>query len=321
MKVRYRPISLGKLRLLINMQMTLQQFVAYGFTPKDLDELKGIFSDTNFYFLALTIAVATVHLLLDFLSFKNDVSFWRGRKTMVGVSTKTLLWRCFSDIIIFLYLYDQSSSLLILIPAGIGVVLEFWKISKAMKVHVTFYGGIPRIRLGTPTEDEVRTEGFDAQAMKYLALLLTPLCIAGALYSLFYVPHKSWYSWGIQCLANGVYAFGFLFMLPQLFINYKLKSVAHLPWRAFMYKAFNTFIDDVFAFIITMPTAHRMACFRDDIVFLVYLYQRYLYPVDRTRVNEYGEAFDEVSEKKEKAIAGGQHVNGTSGENKKKKKE
>lgn len=38
-----------------------------------------------------------------------------------------------------------------------------------------------------------------------------------------------------------------------------------------MYKAFNTFIDDVFAFIITMPTAHRIACFRDDIVFVIYL--------------------------------------------------
>ena len=42
-----------------------------------------------------------------------------------------------------------------------------------------------------------------------------------------------------------------------------------------MYKAFNTFIDDLFAFIITMPTAHRVACFRDDVVFLIYLYQRY----------------------------------------------
>ena len=40
-------------------------------------------------------------------------------------------------------------------------------------------------------------------------------------------------------------------------------------------QAFNTFIDDVFAFIITMPTAHRLACFRDDLVFLVYLYQRW----------------------------------------------
>lgn len=81
----------------------------------------------------------------------------------------------------------------------------------------------------------------------------------------------SWYSWTLNSMVNGVYAFGFLFMLPQLFVNYKLKSVAALPWRAFMYKAFNTFIDDIFAFIITMPTAHRIACFRDDIVFLIYL--------------------------------------------------
>lgn len=124
-------------------------------------------------------------------------------------------------------------------------------------------------------------------------------------------------------MVNGVYAFGFLFMLPQLFVNYKLKSVAALPWRAFMYKAFNTFIDDIFAFIITMPTAHRIACFRDDIVFLIYLvitqtltniklnvicnwlqiieaksltlifnilnvlwqYQRWLYPVDQNRLD------------------------------------
>ncbi len=87
--------------------------------------------------------------------------------------------------------------------------------------------------------------------------MLYPLCLGGAVYSLVYTPHKSWWSWTIQSLVNGVYAFGFLFMLPQLFVNYKLKSVAHLPWRAFMYKAFNTFIDDLFAFIITMPTAHR----------------------------------------------------------------
>ncbi|CAB1320476.1 unnamed protein product [Coregonus sp. 'balchen'] len=57
--------------------------------------------------------------------------------------------------------------------------------------------------------------------------------------------------------------------------------------------AFNTFIDDIFAFIITMPTSHRLACFRDDVVFLVYLYQRWLYPVDKTRMNEYGLSYDE----------------------------
>jgi len=87
-------------------------------------------------------------------------------------------------------------------------------------------------------------------------------------------------------------------MLPQLFINYKLKSVAHLPWKAFMYKAFNTFIDDVFAFLFHMPTTHRIACFRDDIVFFAYLYQLWLYPVDKSRVNEFGINYEDDDDKK-----------------------
>ncbi len=62
-------------------------------------------------------------------------------------------------------------------------------------------------------------------------------------------------------------------MCPQLYLNYKLKSVAHLPWRMLTYKALNTFIDDLFAFIIKMPTLHRLSVFRDDIIFFIYLYQ------------------------------------------------
>eukprot|EP00322_Chrysochromulina_rotalis_P031100 CAMPEP_0115890158 /NCGR_PEP_ID=MMETSP0287-20121206/33204_1 /TAXON_ID=412157 /ORGANISM="Chrysochromulina rotalis, Strain UIO044" /LENGTH=137 /DNA_ID=CAMNT_0003346915 /DNA_START=195 /DNA_END=608 /DNA_ORIENTATION=+ len=71
-------------------------------------------------------------------------------------------------------------------------------------------------------------------------------------------------------------------------VQYRLKSVAHLNWKFFMYKALNTFIDDLFAFIIKMPTLHRMSCFRDDIVFVVFMYQRYAYRVDMTRRNEFG---------------------------------
>ena len=38
---------------------------------------------------------------------------------------------------------------------------------------------------------------------------------------------------------------------------------------------------------------HRLACLRDDVVFVIYLYQRWLYPIDKNRVNEYGESFEE----------------------------
>lgn len=63
---------------------------------------------------------------------------------------------------------------------------------------------------------------------------------------------------GIFCLPEG-----FITMTPQLFINYKLKSVAHLPWRMLTYKALNTFIDDLFAFVIKMPVMYRIGCLRD----------------------------------------------------------
>lgn len=38
-----------------------------------------------------------------------------------------------------------------------------------------------------------------------------------------------------------------------------------------------------------MPTLHRLACFRDDVIFVIYLYQMWVYKVDKTRVNEYGQ--------------------------------
>ncbi len=46
-----------------------------GFTLKDTDEVKGIFADTNMVLLLVTFAVSAVHLLFDFLAFKNDIRY------------------------------------------------------------------------------------------------------------------------------------------------------------------------------------------------------------------------------------------------------
>ena len=52
-------------------------------------------------------------------------------------------------------------------------------------------------------------------------------------------------------------------------------------------------MDDLFSFCISMPTLHRLACFRDDVIFVIYLYQMWMYKVDKTRVNEYGQGGDD----------------------------
>ncbi|KAK2708232.1 hypothetical protein QYM36_013984 [Artemia franciscana] len=233
----YSPISFGKLRVWVQFSSSLEQMKNFGFTDKDLDDVKGIFTDTNIYFLCLTFFVAGFHILFDILAFKNDISFWRHKKSMVGLSTRTVVWRAFSQTVIFLYLLEEDTSLLVTVPSGLGCIIEFWKVMKAFKIELRFSGCIlPRITVGSFTKEEKESDQYDADFLTKLSVVLCPLVIGGAIYSLVYMPHKSWYSWTLESLVNGVYAFGFLFMLPQLFVNYKLKSVAHLPWKAFMYK-------------------------------------------------------------------------------------
>jgi hypothetical protein len=63
-----------------------------------------------------------------------------------------------------------------------------------------------------------------------------------------------------------------------------------------------SFIDDLFAFTIKMPTLHRLATLRDDVIYFIALYQSWIYRVDRRRVNEFGQGGEdeEGEEKKEK---------------------
>uniref|UniRef100_A0A0N5B410 Lipid scramblase CLPTM1L n=1 Tax=Strongyloides papillosus TaxID=174720 RepID=A0A0N5B410_STREA len=300
-RIEYHPLSIGSFRMQMSMKESFKHLKDLGFSEKDFDDVKNIFTNVNIYYLSLIITVCTVHIVADILSFKNDISFWRNKKDMKGMSTKVLIWNCFSDSIIFLYLIDQQASLLIIIPSGIRIFIELWKLKKATKITIKFdHIIIPRIYFGQKSKQEIETDQYDSEAMKYLYAIVTPLVIIGTIYSLIYIEHKSWYSFIINSLANAIYGFGFCFMFPQLFLNYRLKSVAHLPWKAFMYKAFNTVIDDVFSFIIKMPMSTRIGCFRDDIVFVIYLYQRYIYPVDKTRIDEYAIVEETTTDKEKK---------------------
>lgn len=165
-------------------------------------------------------------------------------------------------------------------------------------------GFIPTVSMeDKSTYVESETKKYDDLAFKYLGWLLFPLLVAYSIYSLMYEEHKGVYSFVLSMSYGFLLTFGFIMMTPQLFINYKLKSVAHLPWRMLTYKALNTFVDDIFAFVIKMPTLYRIGCFRDDLVFFVYLYQRYKYRVDPKRVNEFGTTGEQLEQPDEAAAA------------------
>jgi len=43
------------------------------------------------------------------------------------------------------------------------------------------------------------------------------------------------YIGSLHTCSRYIYMFGFIMMTPQLYINYRLQSVEHLPWRALTY--------------------------------------------------------------------------------------
>eukprot|EP00746_Dinoflagellata_sp_MGD_P088361 gnl/MRDRNA2_/MRDRNA2_34968_c0_seq1.p1 gnl/MRDRNA2_/MRDRNA2_34968_c0~~gnl/MRDRNA2_/MRDRNA2_34968_c0_seq1.p1 ORF type:complete len:986 (+),score=89.21 gnl/MRDRNA2_/MRDRNA2_34968_c0_seq1:188-2959(+) len=135
------------------------------------------------------------------------------------------------------------------------------------------------------------TDDIDKQGMFYLQCILYPLSAFWGLYNLYHYAYKSWWSWLISSLADFAYTFGFINMTPQLFVNYKLKTVSFMPWRVLIYKMFQTFVDDIFAFCLMsdqMTAKHRWMTLRDDLVFFILIFQWFIYKEDRTRADEYG---------------------------------
>lgn len=70
--------------------------------------------------------------------------------------------------------------------------LQLWKSKKILKLEISWKG----IRTKPSVEDksiekaEALTKEIDREGMRYLSYLLYPLCLAGAVYSLIYQPHK-----------------------------------------------------------------------------------------------------------------------------------
>lgn len=283
------PVAMWWWQIMVQMDKSFEMQRSMGMQSEgESDEIKRIFLEGNPYLLALTMVVSLLHTVFDMLAFKNDIGFWKNNKSMEGLSARSVLINAFCQLIILLYLLDNETSMVVLFSSFVGTGIEFWKVTKAMNVSFD-PSRFPYIKFeDRASYSQNKTKQYDAEATRYLSYVLYPLVAGYGVYSLMYKTHKSWYSWVLNSLVGAVYMFGFILMCPQLYLNYKLKSVAHMPWRQMTYKFLNTIIDDLFAFVIKMPILHRLSVFRDDLVFLVFMYQRWIYRVDKTRVNEFG---------------------------------
>lgn len=258
-----------------------------------MDEIRYFLADERLYRFACSQLISMIHVWLEYQAFCTEVRFYRGRD-LAGVSLSSISSQFASSFIILLYLLDVGqTSWVVLLSVASSTLVEGWKLLKILrpsrKPEFPFVTWNNRL---LETTMEQNAASYDRIAMRYLAYMLYPIVSIWSIYSLVNFKYQSWWSWLISNLANMVYTFGFISLCPQVYVNYRLKSVAHLPWKVFLYKLFTTFVDDAFAWLVDMPLKHKLMTLRDDVVWVVLLYQAFVYRIDKTRTNEYGYSYE-----------------------------
>lgn len=99
-----------------------------GFTDKDTDDIRRLISDTSIYYLGITLLASVLHLYFEMLALKSDVSFWSSNKSLSGLSSRSVLFDLFSQVIVFLFLLHEDTSLLIIVPCFISILIQIWKV-------------------------------------------------------------------------------------------------------------------------------------------------------------------------------------------------
>jgi Cleft lip and palate transmembrane protein 1 (CLPTM1) len=85
-------ISPARWRLLTHLSKSFESQRELGFEQSDIDDLRRLIADTNVALLGITVLASALHLLFEFLTFKNEVSFWQNNSDLTG-----LRYVCFGE--------------------------------------------------------------------------------------------------------------------------------------------------------------------------------------------------------------------------------
>lgn len=302
LEVRFRNIGLAFQILQLQLSASFDEAEqTMGLNRYDVDSFKQMIGGSSPWKMLMVYGVAVAHLIIEFLAVSSDVKFWREKTSFDGISSSSVALQASTNIIMFLYVQEQRQTKFVMYFIIFRFSLNLWKLSKLTKLQrchgLPYFQWVNRESTLAGLEELSEIHGAERRCMKWLFLLLTPLLVIFCIYRLIHYRFRNWYSWLVLSLAICAQMGGFVIMTPQVFMNYRLKSVAHLPWRVLTYQAINTFIDDIFVLCIRMPEIQKYSAFRDDIIFGICCIQRWLY---RNSSNSKQENEDEPATDKSK---------------------
>ena len=68
--------------------------------------------------------------------YSADIQFWKSRKSLEGLSIRTIVFSIFTQVIVVLYVLDNDTNMMVAMSVCIGLVIEGWKITKVMDITV-----------------------------------------------------------------------------------------------------------------------------------------------------------------------------------------
>ena len=281
------------------------------------DMLVELIRNNSTFYLIVLFTVNTLHTIFSILGFSSDISYYKKLQKLDGVYTKYIFFNIFYMFITFIYILLQGANFLVKIELFIAFIIEFWKLKKIFKINIELRNFPKIIRLEYKKSFETEeAKDYESEAVDMMVkYMLLPIGVLYLGYRIYYysdnIIKNNWRSFVIFIIEYIYFllnVFGFILLTPQIYLNYKLKSVEHLPMKAMTYKFLNTIIDDLYAFAVKSPLLYRIFCFRDDVIFVIYIYQIFKYRKNNRKdmiekqKKEFEEEKKKLLEQKEKEI-------------------
>ena len=70
-------------------------------------------------------------------SSSADIQFWNSRQSLEGLSVRSIIFGVFQSLVVLLYILDNETNFVVQVSVFIGLLIDFWKITKVMDVKVS----------------------------------------------------------------------------------------------------------------------------------------------------------------------------------------
>ena len=271
--------------------------------PSSKDMFVELLKNNSMTYLTIMFTVNILHSLFSILGFASDISYYKNLKKLDGVYTKHLFFHLFQMFVAMLYVSIEGAHFIVKVELFIGLAIELWKLKKIFSI--SFKKAFPFISIKYKIEfQQKESEDYETEAVNLMVkYLFSPVAVIYLAYRIYYYKHRlttGLFKFVIEYIFFLMNLFGFILLTPQIYLNYKLKSVEHLPLKALTFKFLNTIIDDLYAFAVKTPTLYRIFVFKDDVVFVIYICQIILYRNNK-RINVVNDK-KEIAEKNKRVL-------------------